>query len=70
MKECGGSRGIIPLIRNLGTKWRCGQLHLYSFTPKERALCPCPRAGLDVFGEETNFLSLLGFKLEIIQPIA
>ena len=76
LKGCGGSRDIIPLILDLGTRWRW----VVKFTP--RPLCPPkqtpvshwtggwigPRAGLGDFGEEKNLLPLPDFELRTFRP--
>jgi hypothetical protein len=76
MKAYRESRGIAPLILNLGTRRM-----LINFTPRllyprghntdmhRRGGCVGPRAGLDGYGGETYF-ALQEFELRTFQPLA
>jgi hypothetical protein len=59
MKAYRGSRGIAPLVFNIGTVWRW----VATFTPR-------PQSRYGRFGEEKNFLCLPGFEPRFFQPVA
>jgi hypothetical protein len=74
IKAYSGSRGVAPLILNLGSRWRW----VVSFAirppllPRNNHRYPLNRmrGGSGGFGEEKNLLSVTGFEHRIVQPIA
>ena len=78
MDAYGRSRGIALVILNLGTRWVLSGLTprpgRFTAEEKEPPLrnplnrgCVGPRAGLVVFGEEKNLLSLAGIEHRNVQ---
>jgi hypothetical protein len=79
MKAHRGSRGIAPLILNLGTRERRGVNSTPRpghFTPRKKARYPLnrrlsePQSQFGHYGEEKDILSLPSFEPQTIQPIA
>jgi hypothetical protein len=71
MKVCKGSRGITPLILNLGTRHMLRRLYPCQRTPVriEQEAGPAPEP-VWMLGEEKNLFPLPGFELRFVGPYA